>query len=134
MLRSKTLTTLLFLFGLLPFLIFETGQSAAIIRRITQTPEETISLNPSISGDGRQIEHNIDRRAVVGDRIDVEVAERVRRRELRGAAHCQASRRLRVPAVASGDERGGGLGRGVGQFGQHVAVELGGEGGAGGSE
>ena len=56
MLRRKSLTPLLFLI-LAPFLILEprSGESVSNWRRITQTPEENISLNPSLSADGGQI-------------------------------------------------------------------------------
>ncbi|PWT82894.1 MAG: hypothetical protein C5B44_01380, partial [Acidobacteria bacterium] len=64
MLRRNSLTAFIFLLLLVPFVTsyIRRSESAVTVRRITQTAEEDLSLNPSLSGDGRHIvfESNAD--------------------------------------------------------------------------
>jgi len=57
MLRRTILTALISLLVFVSFITSDigTGESAVSIRRITQTAQEDLSLNPSLSGDGRHI-------------------------------------------------------------------------------
>ncbi|HEV2885232.1 MAG TPA: hypothetical protein VGW36_10260, partial [Pyrinomonadaceae bacterium] len=51
--RPKKFLILLFVFASLCLMVWQSGQTQSPLRRITNTSEEGLNLNPSMSGDGR---------------------------------------------------------------------------------